>query len=189
MIDLARPKGRSILTQFAKVAGSLFLCILITHYLHELGHALTAVALGYEVSMTSNVVRPIAGAYQSELHSNLISLAGPLVTIFIATAAFILRLKLKFLAPIILWNTLTMRLLAAIVSLRNPNDEAAVSANLGLGDWTLPAIVCVFLLTLFVITARQRRLSVWWYLSAWVGMSAGYSLVVLGEDWLPKLTL
>lgn len=189
MIKLAKPKGGSILTQFAKVAGSLFLCILITHYLHELGHALTAVTLGYEVSMTSNVVRPLAGAYQSELHSNLISLAGPLVTIVIATAAFIFRAKLKFLAPIILWNTLTMRLLAAVVSLKNPNDKAAVSANLGLGDWTLPAMVCVFLLTLFVIAARERKLGLRWYLSAWFGMSAGYALIVLGEDLLPQFTL
>lgn len=177
------------LKRFVITATALAACIFVTHWLHELGHALVAKGLGYEVLLSSNKVVPVAGDYASRLHQDLVSIAGPLVTIAIALAAFVWRSRIGFLAPIILWNTFTMRLLAAVASIGNPNDEARVSASLGLGTWTIPIVVCGFLLLLFGLVARERKLGLLWYLAAWFGMSAGYALVIMGEGWLPQFTL
>ncbi|NVE95177.1 hypothetical protein HUO12_09730 [Altererythrobacter sp. JGD-16] len=129
------------------------------------------------------------GPYASDLHRNLISIAGPVVTLLIALAAFLGRARFGYLAPLILWNTMTMRVMASLASLNLPNDEARVSRDLGLGTWTLPIIVCAIMLTLFVIAARERGLSKMWYLAAWVGMSFGYGVVVFGQKWLPSFIL
>ena len=168
------------------IAAALTASIFVTHWLHELGHALAAKALGYHVIMSSNSVRTVDEVLPTGFDAHVIGLAGPLVTILIAVFAYLYRERLGWLAPIILFNTLSMRVLAAFISLSNPNDEAHVSAELGLGTWTLPAIVCLGLLALFVSVARQRQLHWSWYLWAWLGMSVGYSTVVMGEALLPS---
>lgn len=177
------------LRQFTVTAAALVVCIFITHWFHELGHAVAAKNLGYDVLLSSNQVVPLGGGYASEYHHNIVSLAGPLVTVVIAVSAFLFRARLGFIAPIILWNTMTMRVLAALASIGHPNDEARASLSLGLGTWTIPLIVCGFLLLLFGLVARERKLGLVWYLGAWLGMSAGYSLVILGEDILPQFVL
>ncbi|XUU61592.1 hypothetical protein ACRAQ6_04800 [Erythrobacter sp. HA6-11] len=188
-MDRAAPSQLGGFSGFLTLVFALFVCIFITQWLHELGHALAAVGFGYEVELSSNRVAPTEGPYATDVHRNLISMAGPAVTVLIAIAAYIWRARLGWLAPIVLWNTLTMRVLATLASINSPNDEARVSLSLGLGAWTLPLIVCAFLLALFVIVARERGLGKMWYLAAWIGMSLGYGVVVFGEKWLPSFIL
>ena len=171
---------------FIKIAAVLAGTIFVMNALHELGHALMAKALGYDVVMTINGVSEASGdGFLTLLHTNLVSAAGPVVTILLALAAYLWRERLGFLAPIVIWAAMTMRLLAAIFSLSLPNDEARISASLGLGMWTLPVAVVAGLVLLFILIARETKLGWRWYLAAWAGMSVGYSAVILGEDYLP----
>jgi len=155
-------------------------------YLHELGHALTSKAFGYDVVMTINKVRSSGGVGDAPLwHSLLIAAAGPLVTIILSVLAYLNRARLGMLAPIIIFNAMIMRIIAAGVSISHPNDEAWVSDTLGIGMWTLPVLVCALLAGIFVAVARERQLGWRWYLAMWAGVSIGYSAVVMGEQYFP----
>jgi hypothetical protein len=124
---------------------------------HEFAHWLTGVALGYEMVASPNHVRSIGG--MSVMHELLVSSAGPLVTIVQAVIGFVMlggRLALSGFALIHI--AFFMRLLAAAVSVFNPNDEARISEQLGLGNWTVPAFVVVFLFVLVLVASRRLGL-------------------------------
>lgn len=167
---------------------TLILCIVVMQYLHELGHAMMAKAFGYDVLMTINRVSEKSGAgYSPVYQANLVAAAGPFATILLAVLAYIFRQRLGSLGPIIIGNALIMRLIASAASFSSPNDEARLSLNLGLPIWSIPALVCAFLLAIFVLIARERKLRWSWYLAAWVGVLIGYSAVVLGEAYFPQV--
>ncbi|WP_209348876.1 hypothetical protein [Pontixanthobacter sp. CEM42] len=170
-----------------KTAATLVICILIMQYLHEFGHALMSKSLGYDVLMTVNKVHSSGGSGDVPLrHSILIALAGPAVTIALSLLAYLSRAKLGMLAPIIIFNAMIMRTIATAVSLSHPNDEAWVSATLGIGMWTLPALVCGLLAGIFIAVLREEKPDWPWYLAMWAGVSIGYSAVVLGERYFPS---
>ena len=172
---------------YVKTTATLIVCIITTQYLHELGHALTAKALGYDVVMTVNKVHSSAGSGTiPPSHAILIALVGPLVTIALSIIAYLNRHRFPALALIIVFNAMAMRMIAAIVSVAHPNDEAWASAALGIGMWTLPAAVCALLAGLFVTVLWEQRPRWPWYLAMWLGMSVGYSAVVLGERYFPS---
>jgi hypothetical protein len=52
-----------------------------------------------------------------------------------------------------------MRLVAAGASIFSPNDEAKVSAYLGLGQWTIHAIVVIALFIRTYVASRRLKLS------------------------------
>ena len=173
--------------RFIKTAAVLMLCIIVMQYLHELGHALMSKSLGYDLVMTVNKVHSSGSTGDAPLfHSILIAVAGPLVTIVLSVLAYIYRTRLGMLAPIVIFNAMIMRMIAAAVSFSHPNDEAWVSQTLGFGMWTLPLLVCALLAAIFVAIARERTLGWQWYLAMWVGVSIGYSAVVMGEHFFPQ---
>jgi len=164
-------------------------CIFIMQYLHEAGHAIVSKALGYDVHLTVNKVTSTGSAGAAPLlHSQLIAAGGPAATMILSMLAFLCRSRLGVLAPIMIFNALVMRVIAAVISIFNPNDEAWISSSLGIGLWTLPALVCVFLGAIFLMIAREHRLTKGWYLSMWVGVSIGYTAVVMGEQSLPQFS-
>ncbi|MXP11159.1 hypothetical protein GRI68_13300 [Altererythrobacter halimionae] len=97
------------------------------------------------------------------------------------------RDRRAWLAPVIVFAALWSRALAAIVSVANPNDEARVGLELGIGFWTLPIAVSVLLALLFVRLARKRRLGMSWFMAFWLGASFGFATLVFGEALLPDL--
>jgi len=50
-----------------------------------------------------------------------------------------------------------MRLLAAILSFINPNDEARISKSLGLGSFTLFILICAVLFFLVARISKQEQ--------------------------------
>ncbi|MDN3646663.1 hypothetical protein QWY75_10675 [Pontixanthobacter aestiaquae] len=173
-----------------KTAATLILCIIAMQYLHELGHALTAKAFGYNVVMTINRVSEVHGVGYSPIYeANLVAAAGPAVTILIAVLAYWARARLGALAPIVIGNAMVMRLIASVVSFSSPNDEARLSANLGMPIWVLPVLVCTVLIAIFVAIARERKMGWQWYLAMWAGVSIGYSAVIMGESYFPSFVL
>jgi hypothetical protein len=135
----------------------LLLIAVATFVLHEGAHWLAGVALGHEMTVTLNSSAPV-GAVPRD-HDLLIAAAGPLVTLAGGLIAFALVLTRDSLAAYgVLFFALFMRLMAAVISLINPNDEARISLALGLGLYVLPLIMVGALLVLTVVASRRLRL-------------------------------
>lgn len=116
--------------------------VLFTWMLHEFAHWAAGTYLGYDMAMTLNKTYPVSGAYDTDAHYQLISAAGPLVTLLEAIVIFFTMrsFSTKWLYPF-LFTCFYMRLLAAGISLGNPNDEARISQSLGIGTFTLPIVM------------------------------------------------
>ncbi len=172
--------------RFIKTVACLVLGIIVMQYLHELGHALMAKALGYDVEMTVNKVVSTGGLGAKSLwHSQLIAFGGPAVTVCLAVLAVLGRRRIGEWALIITFNALAMRAIAAAVSVSNPNDEAWLGSSLSWGMWTLPFFVCALLFGLFILVWRENKPDWHWYIAMWIGVSIGYSAIVLGERSFP----
>jgi hypothetical protein len=131
--------------------------------------------------MSVNDARPAAGESLSAAESQLITAAGPLLTIVQALAGFVLVQRTGrrgFYA--LLFAALFMRLAAAFVSFWHPNDEARLSLAWGLGRWTLPALVVIGLLALAIGASRRLRLHWSANVLAYVVASIATTAVVFG---------
>ena len=150
--------GRSTSIFSTRFFATLFLVGIGSFLIHELAHWLAGVGLGYDMVATPNHVwskTPMSITDQS-----LVSGAGPLITIAQGLLGFwLVRSRSSHFGFALVYIAFFMRLLAAGVSLFNPNDEARISSLLGLGTWTLPVLVVIGLLTLVVAASRQLRLS------------------------------
>ena len=155
----------------------VFVAGFVTFALHEGGHWLAAVALGHEGYFGLNS----AGARDavSGTHAMSITAAGPAVTVAQGLIALWLVLARRSgVAWVFLFWAAFMRLMATVISLWNPNDEARISQFHGLGDWTLPVVVTAGLLVLLAI--GSRRLGFGWKTLAlsWAVASAATTVVV-----------
>lgn len=164
-----------------------FVVVIVLNLVHEAGHGLAGKAMGYDVIVRTNHATIASGKFNSVADSLIMSAAGPLVTIAIALVALLFARRGSVLAAGIVLAALVSRLIAAVVSLNYPNDEARISLALGLGKWTLFAGVILLLGLLTASALRGKRLGWRWYLGAYIGASLGTALVVLGEPWFPVL--
>lgn len=159
----------------------------LSYLLHEAAHWVVGTLLGYPMSFGINSVIP--GKAMTGTDHLLMSAAGPAVTVLLGLGAFVLVLRRRTLiAYAILYFALFMRVVAAGVSLFNPNDEARISQALGLGLWTLPAAVILILLIPTVIASRHLRLS--WKVNALAyGVSSLVAALVVGLDMVHRGTI
>ncbi len=155
----------------------VFVAGFVTFTLHEGGHWAVAELLGHDgfFSLNRAGAREAPGAD----HMALITAAGPAVTILQGLIAFALvQARRSALAWIFLFWAAFMRLMATVISLWNPNDEARLSEHFGLGGWTLPIVVTVALLALFAVGSRRVRVR-WTTLGlTWLVASAAISAIV-----------
>jgi hypothetical protein len=156
---------------------------------HEFGHGLAGKAMGYSVIVRSNHASVEGGVFRSATDALIMSAAGPLVTLVIALLAWRMALRGFKLAAGVVLSALASRLIAAVVSLNYPNDEARISMALGAGKWTLFGVVILVLAALTASALRRERFDWRWYLGAYLGASVGFALLVLGEPWLPVIRL
>ena len=130
----------------------------LTYLLHEGAHWITGIGLGYPVKFSLNGVTSAVPMTASD--HILFSLSGPALTVLCAVAAFVcLRRDHGLTAYAIIYFAFFMRLLAAAVSVLTPNDEARASELLGLGTWTVPAVVVIGLGAMTVVVSRALRIS------------------------------
>lgn len=160
----------------------LLLAVCLSWFVHELSHYLTGVALGYRMTMTLNTASPLDGKYIYDWHYQLISAAGPLITIAEALIVFVLmkQAKRKFLYPF-LFTCFYLRLLAALLSFINPNDEARISKAAGLGTFTLPLLVVALLFYLLYQTSKRYHFSKT-FNAANLGLIILFSSVIILSD-------
>lgn len=160
---------------------TFYLVLLLTgiasFLVHELAHWLTGLVLGYEMVATLNSVTPMGSVTPRDLA--LIAGAGPLLTVGQGLLGFWLVWKSRsHLGFALLYIAFFMRLVAAGVSVFNPNDEAKLSQLLGLGTWTLPVLVVGGLLALVVVASRRLQLKLRDQLLCYVVASVAVTLVV-----------
>ena len=132
--------------------------VFVTWEVHELAHWFTGKAFGYPMAMTLNTAYSLNGTTPRD--AQVISAAGPLMTILQAVLLFMLMRgrERAFLYPFLL-TCLYCRLLAALVSIINPNDEARISTYLGIGKFTLPVAVSALLFVVVFKISRSYRFS------------------------------
>lgn len=136
----------------------LILVFFIGNLVHESAHWLTGAALGFDMRFGLNAVSYLSPTQPWQ--RALADIAGPAITIAQGVLAYILVMRhasLKIYA--FLYAAFFMRLVAGLVSVMHPNDEAQVSMFLGLGKWTLPVLVAVGLLVLVFTASRRLQLN------------------------------
>ena len=137
------------------------IAVLFTWMLHEFAHWLAGEALGNNMIMTFNTSYPATGRYLAASHDNIVSAAGPIVTLFQAVVFYFLLKKEKnrSLFPFLL-TCLYMRTLAGVLNIINLNDEGRISKDLGLGAYTLPIVVVAILFYLVYSTAKRNSYTI-----------------------------
>ncbi len=141
------------------IAG-LIIVVFITWFIHEFAHWLTSEYLGYETIMCLNITSTVAGQNPTELHNNITSAAGPVITIiqgFISYGLLKFRKWNKYVYAF-LFTAFFMRFLAGIMNVIMLNDEGRISAYLKLGAFTLPVMVSGILFYMVYKIARKYKL-------------------------------
>lgn len=139
-------------------------------------------SLGYAMVASPNHVW--AMGHPGKTDALLISAAGPMITILIGVIGFLLvQRRASLFGFALLYMAFFSRFLAGAVSFFNANDEARISAQLGLGSWTLPLVVAGVLFVLTWLASRRLKLSFRDQLLCYVVASVAVSIVV-GVDQL-----
>jgi hypothetical protein len=164
----------------------MLLVVVISFIIHEGAHYAMGVALGYDMQVSINKAGLASGSYTSSLHQQLVSIAGPVVTFLIAAIALWLAYTRKIKAAFLfVFSGFLMRLMAAGVSVANPNDEARVSEALGWSMWALPGIVVGALFVMSLLASRTLGLGWKSWALTWVVMSVGIVGIIFTEPYWP----
>ncbi|MEO8064429.1 MAG: hypothetical protein ABI821_16960 [Pseudomonadota bacterium] len=135
----------------------LFIVGIGSFLIHEFAHWIAGVALGHDMIASPNHVWPRDEISVRDMA--IVAAAGPVVTIVQGVVGFwLVRRRHSQLGFALLYIAFFMRVLAAGLSLFNPNDEARVSQMLGLGTWTIPLVVVAGLAILLVSASRELKL-------------------------------
>jgi hypothetical protein len=147
---------------------------------HEFGHWLVGTILGNQMSMSLNGTWPTSGGYHQEWHAPAVGIGGPAFSILMALVALIVIEKRRtvFAFPF-LFFPLFSRLFSLILGNFAAQDEAGISASLGLGKYTVAIIVCSVLLALVWKGSLRLKLGVI-ALNAWIFGSVVCKLMVIG---------
>ena len=180
--------GEAMAVTLLRQIGLALIVVVVCNLLHEAGHLAAAKALGYEAVARINSVS-ITGGAASWRDAAMVDAARPLVTVLLAIIGVMLGKRGSTLGPTIVFAALMMRILATAVSVQAPNDEARISEALGLGIWTLPALVVGLLAVLTAFSARRSGVGWAWLLGSWIGASIGFTLIVFGEPLVPAITV
>jgi hypothetical protein len=171
------------------VSFTVFVLTFLAIITHEGAHFAVAKVLGNESIISINHVRPVSGEWNSLNGARLISAAGPIWTIILGLLGFIWAIKQSSLMGLnIVLVAFIQRLLAAAVSLNNPNDEMWVGTSLGLDPWTLPIAVVAILLIMSVVAFRKTKPGSVHLIGVWLGSSIALMLIVFGEQYFPMFT-
>ncbi|QNL19261.1 hypothetical protein HXX25_08020 [Hyphobacterium sp. CCMP332] len=153
-------------------------------YLHELGHWGMGEGLGYDMQMSLNGASPIDPSIQPPLlHTMLVKGAGPAVTVILAVLSlFLVRLS-AVLGFALAFFSLHMRLTAYLISVFiNPNDEASIGLQLGVGPHIVHLAVIALLCVIALIVGHRAKAGWLAWLVAFIASSASIALVVMTLD-------
>jgi hypothetical protein len=153
----ARKMDRKLIIQIALM---LIVAAYASYLFHEFGHWLVGTLLGNEMSMRLNGAWPTSGIYLKESHSLPVGIGGPAFTILQAFIVLVIIEKYKtLLAYPFLMFPLVFRVFSLALGEFGAQDEAGISATLGLGKYTAVIIVCSILLGLVWRGSRTLKLN------------------------------
>ncbi len=158
--------------------------VIVTWIIHEFSHWLISELFGYETIMKLNGTSTVSGENPTDLHKNIISASGPIVTIIQGLIAFLLlksRNWNKYLY-LFLFTAFYMRFLAGLMNFINPNDEGRISAFLEIGTFTLPIIVSGLLFFMVYKISRKNKLN--WKFQLWttIIIMVSSSILILSDQ-------
>ncbi len=149
-------KGQSIM----RLMLVLLLSAYASYLFHEFGHWLIGTLLGNKMSMSLNGAWPTSGVYLRESHSLPVRIGGPAFTILRAAVALLIIEKYKtLLAYPFLVFPLVFRVFSLALGEFRAQDEAGISAILGLGQYPVLLVVCTILLGLVWRGSRTLKLN------------------------------
>lgn len=167
----------------------LAIAVFLLWTLHEFAHWLVGEYSGYEMGMTLNKAYPLSGEFSKDLHYHIISAAGPIFNLVTALLVFILMMQRKriLLYPF-LFTSFYMRFFATIISFHHPNDEARISAAIGIGTFTLPFIISSILFLLIFKISKKYCLNLKFNLAN-LALTILFSSVIILTDLYFKIQL
>jgi hypothetical protein len=135
----------------------LFIPVAYASYLfHEFGHWVIGEVLGNNMVYSLNNVTPQSGNYIDASHEVYSSIGGPAFTILLSLVFLLIIEKHKNIyAYSVVFFQMFIRFFALVFGGFELQDEARISAIIGLGTFTVAIIV---LLILFLIVLRASRL-------------------------------
>lgn len=162
--------------------------VLATFAVHEAAHGLMGAALGYDMIVRLNGARPVDATGLTFVQRDLISAAGPALTLAQGFAAAWLARAWRPAFTIAL-AAFMMRVLAAVASIRNPNDEARLGVSWDLGPWTVHVLVVGALAYAVLLAARSARPGWGQALLTAFFVLIGLTLAVALNSFLPAVTI
>ncbi len=151
---------------------------------HELGHWGVGELLGYDMLMSLNGAAPIGRHLDvTPIDAIAIKAAGPAVTLLLATLSLLLVRASAVLGFALAFFSLHMRIAAYAISiLVNPNDEASIGLQLGIGPHIVHLAVIAILWVLALMVGRKAGAGWLAWLVAFIESSASIALVVIILD-------
>ena len=168
--------------RYKQLIFTLLLVGAATFIVHEFFHWLAGTLLGYPMRITPNQVGPLSTMLP--VHHTVMTAAGPIATYIQAAVGYALVTQRSSMVGFaMVYMAFFMRLIAMGVSVFNPNDEARISLDLGLGLWTLPALAVGTLFLLVYSSSRRMRITLREQLICYVIASVVVTVFV-GADFL-----
>jgi len=135
----------------------LFIPIAYFSYLfHEFGHWIVGEFLGNDMVYHLNYVWPKAGHYLHESHNLYVSAGGPIFTVLLAVISLLILEKFSttYAYPVLFFQ-FVIRFFSLVFGGFSQQDEARISAIMGIGTYTVGIIILIILL-LIVIRASYK---------------------------------
>jgi hypothetical protein len=174
-----QPSRRTVAFQFY---AEMFVIGFLTYAVHEAAHWFAGFLMGAEMLPSLNGVRYVTALSPGQ--RAFADIAGPAVTIVQALIAYVMiKRHASMRAFAFLYMAAFMRVVAGLISLKFPNDEARVSVYLNLPAWVLPVAVAGGMFAL--VAVASRRLGLGWKTQVLCYVVASVTtMVIVGGDML-----
>ncbi|MGB8492739.1 MAG: hypothetical protein WCE64_16920 [Bacteroidales bacterium] len=158
----------------------------ISYLFHEFGHWSVGEIMGNRMAYRLNGAWPVNGQYLNPRHGLYSSIAGPAFSILQALIALIFIEKLKSIYAFpFLFFPLFMRFFSITFGGFNKQDEAGISASLGIGTYTVAILVIVISILIIWRGAYKLKLT-FKEVNYFILISTLCDLLVIGTDSLLK---
>jgi hypothetical protein len=132
----------------------------LSNLFHEFGHWTIGEILGNDMTFTLNLAWPRSGHYIEAGNYVWVLMGGPSFSILQSFIALLIVLKYRTVyAYPFLFFPMFMRFFALAVGGFSKQDEAGISAVLGLGTYTVAIIVVLVLLALVWVGSKKLQIN------------------------------
>ena len=131
----------------------------VSYLFHEFGHWIVGELLGNDMAYSLNYVWPKGGQYVDASHNLYVSIGGPAFSILQSLLGFLIIEKYKslYLYPFVFFPMFS-RLFSLVFGGFAKQDEARISALLGVGTFTIAAIVLLILVLIVIRSSLILKL-------------------------------